>query len=34
MEICSFIDECDEYFKNYNFHKSLKSYNSTRVTAS
>ena len=27
MEICSFIDECDEYFKNYNFHKSLKSHN-------
>jgi len=25
MEICSFIDEKDEYFKNYNFHKSLKS---------
>ena len=27
MEICSKIDECDEYFKDYNFHKSLKSHN-------
>ena len=26
MEICSEIDECDECFKNYNFHKSLKSH--------
>tara|TARA_B100001094_G_scaffold137274_1_gene132953 strand:+ start:2220 stop:2945 length:726 start_codon:yes stop_codon:yes gene_type:complete len=26
MEICSEIDECDESFKNYNFHKSLKSH--------
>ena len=26
MEICSEIDECDENFKNYNFHKSLKSH--------
>ena len=27
MEICSEIDEKDEYFKDYNFHKSLKSHN-------
>lgn len=27
IEICSEIDECDECFKNYNFHKSLKSHN-------
>tara|TARA_B100001094_G_scaffold312989_1_gene350279 strand:+ start:49 stop:789 length:741 start_codon:yes stop_codon:yes gene_type:complete len=27
MEICSEIDERDEYFKDYNFHKSLKSHN-------
>ena len=27
MEICSEIDECDESFKNYNFHKTLKSHN-------
>jgi hypothetical protein len=26
MEICSEIDEKDECFKNYNFHKSLKSH--------
>ena len=26
MEICSEIDEKDEYFKDYNFHKSLKSH--------
>lgn len=26
MEICSEIDECEEYFKNYKFHKSLKSH--------
>ena len=26
MEICSEIDEKEEYFKNYNFHKSLKSH--------
>jgi hypothetical protein len=26
IEICSEIDEKDEYFKNYNFHKSLKSH--------
>jgi len=26
MEICSEIDEKDESFKNYNFHKSLKSH--------
>ena len=26
MEICSEIDECDESFKNYKFHKSLKSH--------
>jgi hypothetical protein len=26
MEICSEIDECEESFKNYNFHKSLKSH--------
>ena len=26
MEICSEIDECDEYFKDYKFHKSLKSH--------
>jgi len=26
MEICSEIDEKDEYFKNYNFHKSFKSH--------
>jgi hypothetical protein len=26
MEICSEIDEKDEYFKNYKFHKSLKSH--------
>ena len=27
IEICSEIDEKDEYFKDYNFHKSLKSHN-------
>ena len=27
MEICSEIDEKDECFKDYNFHKSLKSHN-------
>ena len=27
MEICSEIDEKEEYFKDYNFHKSLKSHN-------
>lgn len=27
MEICSQIDEKEEYFKDYNFHKSLKSHN-------
>ncbi len=26
MEICSLIDENEEYFKNYNFHKSFKSH--------
>lgn len=26
MEICSEIDECEESFKNYKFHKSLKSH--------
>ena len=26
MEICSQIDENDEYFKNYKFHKSIKSH--------
>ena len=27
IQICSEIDEKDEYFKDYNFHKSIKSHN-------
>ena len=26
MEICSYMDEKDKYFKDYNFHKSIKSH--------